>query len=162
MGERPHDGVARFEDRHRPANRGRLGRQHRVGEPAQIVIVVGIALRQGLDAHQPVLGLPAVDDLGRQALQRDRSRLQQRFQPVQRHLQRRDEDVLRLLTRRLIGVGELLQGIGQPARSDGARPLGIARGLAQAIHRTLERFDVFLIGRRRIDGIRVERGHQDL
>ena len=64
-----HDGVAGFEDRHRPADRIRLGRQHGIGKLAQIVVVVGIALRQRLDADQAVLGLPAIDQFRRQRFQ---------------------------------------------------------------------------------------------
>ena len=51
MNERLDDGVAGFENRDRSADRGRLGSQNGIGKPAEIVVVVRIALRQGLDTH---------------------------------------------------------------------------------------------------------------
>ena len=38
----------------------------RAGKLAQRVVVVGIALRQRLDAHEAVLGLPGADEIRRQ------------------------------------------------------------------------------------------------
>ena len=63
-----------FENRNRPADRVRLGGQHRIGKLAQSVVVVGIALRQRLDADQAVLGLPATTRSGGSVFRRDRLR----------------------------------------------------------------------------------------
>ena len=76
MNERLDHGIAGFQDRYRSADRGRLGRQHRVGELAQIVVVVGIAARQRLDADQAIFGFPLACKIGRQGLETDRLRLQ--------------------------------------------------------------------------------------
>ena len=84
--ERPHDGVAGFEDRDRSADRGRLGGEHRARKLAQIVVVVRIALRQGLDPHQAVLGLPGRDEIGRQGIEADRLRLQCGLELIEHHL----------------------------------------------------------------------------
>ena len=72
-------------------------------------------------------------------------------------LQRIDEDGLHLVSRGLVGIGEFGQVIGEPARCIGARALGVAGRLAQAVGGTLECVDIFLIRGRRIDliGIRV-------
>ena len=113
MDERLHDGVAGLEDRHRSADRIRLGRLHRIGESAQIIVVVGIALRQRLDANQPVLGFPAVHQFRRQRLQRDRAGLHRVPELIEHDLERGDEDVLRLVARRLVAAGKFRQRVRQ-------------------------------------------------
>jgi hypothetical protein len=107
MNEGPDHGFAGFEDRDRTADRVRLGGQHGAGKRAQRVVVVGIAARLRFDAHQAILGFPAVHQIGRQRLQADRLGLQRVLELVEHHLQRRDENGLDLVARGLVGSGEL-------------------------------------------------------
>ena len=81
-------------------------------------------------------------------------RLQRVLELIEHDLQRRDENVLRLVARRLVAAGQFRQRVGQPPRGDRARPLAVAGGSAQAVDRTLQRLDILLIGGRRIDRIR--------
>ena len=131
--ERLHDGVAGFENRHRPADRVRLGGQHGVGELAQSCRCrwdrPAAAPRRA--SARPWSSSHSTSSGGR-VFRRDRLRLQRVLQLVEHDLQRRDEDRLRLVARRLIELGELRQRIGQPPRGDRARPLAVAGGLAQA------------------------------
>src|SRR3978361_1276261 len=53
-------------------------------------------------AHQACLGLPAVDQFGRQIVERDRAGLQGVLELLEHDLQRADESVLRLSARRLV------------------------------------------------------------
>ena len=102
---------------------------------------------------KPSLAFQELTIIRRQILQRDRLRLQEILELLEHDLQRIDEDRLRLVAGGLIGIGELLQRVREPARGDRARSLVLARGGAQGIHRALQRIDVFLIRRRIVDRI---------
>ena len=162
MNEGFHHGVAGLQDRYRSADRSRLGDQDRAGKLAQRIVVVGIAARQGLDALQTVAGFPRTHQIGRQRFQADGLRLQRVLELVEHQLQRRDENGLRLVPRGLIRFGELCQRIGEPPRRHRARPLCVAGGPAQAVHRSLQGLDILLIARRGVDGVRVERRVENL
>ena len=88
---------------------------------------------------------------GGSVFRRDRLRLQRVLELVEHDLQRRDEDACALLRVASSELASFSSASASRREATAPGPLRVAGGLAQAVDRALQRLDVLLVRRRRID-----------
>ena len=123
----------------RGARRRRLGAEHRGREVPQHVGVVGVALRQRLNAGPAVRQYPVADQIRRQRLDRHQLGRETSAQLIEIVDERRNQRRGGLAPGGGIRACETLQQAGNLARSLGAGTGAIARGLGKLVGGGLDR-----------------------
>ena len=152
------DGLARFQDRDRRADRLRELRLDGAREAAQRLVVVGVALRQSPGrARGRRLAIHSSFNADGRFCMRHRRSLQIGAQARRARPKRHDERLFGGVALVLLGVRELGQARGQPLGRIRARTARVAGELGQLVGGAFQRGNILRIGRRARGVFRVQR-----